>query len=102
MTDDALVEESFEIAWNTFEATGELRDRESAATFLSNRIITMVRRGEKRRLLLSIGLLTFTASVIPTSFTSRDKSRLVLFSGFVDEVVAGHWQSATGPLIDLT
>jgi hypothetical protein len=53
MTDDALVEESFEIAWNTFEATGELRDRESAATFLSNKIITMVRRGEKRRLLLS-------------------------------------------------
>jgi hypothetical protein len=53
MTDDALVEESFEIAWNTLEATGELRDRESAATFLSNKIITMVRRGEKRRLLLS-------------------------------------------------
>ena len=53
MTDDALFEESFAIAWNTLEATGELRDRESAATFLSSKIITMVRRGEKRRLLLS-------------------------------------------------
>ena len=31
MTDDALVEESFEIAWTVLERSGELGDREQAA-----------------------------------------------------------------------
>jgi hypothetical protein len=53
MTDDALIEDAFAIAWNVLEAAGELRDRDFAATFISSKIIKMVMRGEKRRLLLS-------------------------------------------------
>ena len=52
MTDDALVEELFEIAW-TVERSGELGDREQAASFLTRKIISMVVKGEKRRLLLT-------------------------------------------------
>ena len=53
MTDDALIEDAFAIAWNVLDAAGELRDRDFAATFLSSKIIEMVLRGEKKRLLLS-------------------------------------------------
>ena len=53
MTDDALVEESFEIAWTVLERSGELGDREQAASFLTRKIISMVVKGEKRRLLLT-------------------------------------------------
>ena len=48
-----LIENSFQIAWDYLEATGELGDPDIAANHLLDTIETMVRRGERRRLLLS-------------------------------------------------
>ncbi len=53
MSDESIIEEAFEIAWTVLDRAGELGDREGAAAFLSNKIIGMVLRGERRRLLLS-------------------------------------------------
>jgi len=47
------IENSFQIAWDYLEATGELGDPDTAANHLLDTIETMVRRGERRRLLLS-------------------------------------------------
>jgi hypothetical protein len=48
-----LVENSFVIAWNYLEATGELGHPDTAADHLLDTIEIMVRRGERRRLVLS-------------------------------------------------
>ncbi|MBA2397388.1 MAG: hypothetical protein H0V72_01565 [Bradyrhizobium sp.] len=47
------IENSFRIAWDYLEATGELGDPDIAANHLLDTIETMVRHGERRRLLLS-------------------------------------------------
>ncbi|MBR1150722.1 hypothetical protein JQ575_08750 [Bradyrhizobium sp. JYMT SZCCT0428] len=47
------IEDSFQVAWDYLEATGELGDPDTAANHLLDTIETMVRRGERRRLLLS-------------------------------------------------
>jgi hypothetical protein len=48
-----LLEESFQIAWEYLERTGELGDRAVASRFLSDTIETMIRRGQRSRLVLS-------------------------------------------------
>jgi hypothetical protein len=48
-----LLEESFQIAWEYLERSGELGDGAAASRFLSDVIETMIRRGERRRLALS-------------------------------------------------
>ena len=48
-----LIENSIQIAWDYLERTGELGDGIHASRFLSRKIEDMVRRGERRRLLLS-------------------------------------------------
>ena len=48
-----LVENSFQIAWDYLEATGELGNPDTAARHLLDTIEAMVRQGERRRLLLS-------------------------------------------------
>jgi hypothetical protein len=48
-----LLEESFQIAWEYLEGTGELGDAAGASRFLSDTIETMIRRGERSRLALS-------------------------------------------------
>jgi hypothetical protein len=48
-----LIEHSVQIAWDFLERTGELDDAAIASRFLVNDIELMVRRGERRRLLLS-------------------------------------------------
>jgi hypothetical protein len=48
-----LVENSFQIAWDYLEATGELGPPDTAAHHLLDTIEIMVRQGERRRLLLS-------------------------------------------------
>jgi hypothetical protein len=48
-----LVENSLRIAWDYLEATGELGNPDTAANHLLDTIETMIRRGERRRLLLS-------------------------------------------------
>jgi len=55
MTETLLttIENSFQIAWDYLEATGELGHPDTAANHLLDTIETMVRRGERRRLLLS-------------------------------------------------
>jgi hypothetical protein len=55
MTETLLttIENSFQIAWNYLEATGELGHPDTAANYLLDTIETMVRQGERRQLLLS-------------------------------------------------
>jgi len=48
-----LVENAFMIAWEYLEATGELGEPERAARELLDTIETMIRRGERRRILLA-------------------------------------------------
>jgi hypothetical protein len=48
-----LLEESFQIAWEYLERTGELCDAAAASRFLSDTIETMIRRGQRSRLALS-------------------------------------------------
>jgi hypothetical protein len=48
-----LLEDSFQIAWEYLERSGELGDGASASRFLSDVIETMVHRGQRSRLALS-------------------------------------------------
>ena len=48
-----LLEESFQIAWEYLERTGDLADSAVARRFLSDTIETMIRRGQRSRLVLS-------------------------------------------------
>jgi hypothetical protein len=48
-----LLEDSFQIAWQYLERTGELGDPATASRFLSETIETMIRRGQRSRLALS-------------------------------------------------
>ena len=47
------IAESFQIAWDYLDATGELGNPDTAASHLLDSIETLVRRGERRPLLLS-------------------------------------------------
>jgi predicted RNA-binding protein with EMAP domain len=53
MTDSELLEQSFEIAWDVLDRSGDIGDRDAAARYLSDEIGKMIKRGEKRRLLLT-------------------------------------------------
>ena len=48
-----LMEKSIEIAWDYLERSGELGEPETASRFLLDRVEEMVRRGERRQLVLS-------------------------------------------------
>jgi hypothetical protein len=48
-----LLEDSFQIAWEYLERSGELGDGASASRFLSDVIETMIRGGQRSRLALS-------------------------------------------------
>jgi hypothetical protein len=48
-----LLEESFQIAWEYLERTGELGDAAAASRYLSDTIEIMIRKGERSRLMLS-------------------------------------------------
>jgi hypothetical protein len=48
-----LLEDSFQIAWEYLERSGELGDGASASRFLSDVIETMILRGQRNRLALS-------------------------------------------------
>jgi hypothetical protein len=48
-----LIEDSVQIAWDFLERAGELDDGAVASRFLVDDIELMVRRGERRRLLLA-------------------------------------------------
>ena len=52
-TTPQVLESSFQIAWDYLEATGELGEPEPTDAFLLDTIEEMMRRGERRRLLLS-------------------------------------------------
>lgn len=49
----SLIENSFQIAWDYLEATGELGNPDTAARHLLDTIEALIRQGERRRLLLS-------------------------------------------------
>ena len=53
MTDTELFEQSFSIAWSVLERSGELGEPHDTSQFLFDDIAYMMRRGERRRLLLS-------------------------------------------------
>lgn len=48
-----LIEDSFQIAWDCLQATGELGAPDIAANTLLDTIEALVKHGERRRLLLS-------------------------------------------------
>jgi hypothetical protein len=48
-----LLGDSFQIAWEYLERTGELEDGGAASRFLSDTIETMIRQGQRSRLVLS-------------------------------------------------
>lgn len=48
-----LIAESFQIAWDYLKATGELGDPDTAADHLLDTMETLMKQGERRRLLLS-------------------------------------------------
>jgi hypothetical protein len=48
-----LLEQSFQIAWEYLERTGELGDATVASRFLSDKIEDMIRRGQRSRLALA-------------------------------------------------
>jgi hypothetical protein len=47
------MENAIQVAWDYLERTGELGDPEIASRFLLDTVELLVRRGERRRLLLS-------------------------------------------------
>jgi hypothetical protein len=53
MTDTELFEQSFNIAWNVLIQAGELGEPNEAFHWLAATIGTMMKNGERRRLLLS-------------------------------------------------
>jgi hypothetical protein len=48
-----LLEESFQIAWEYLDRTGELGEGAAASRFLSDTIETMIRQGQRSRLALA-------------------------------------------------
>ena len=48
-----LMENSIQIAWDYLERAGEIDDGAFTSRFLMNAVENMIRRGERRRLLLS-------------------------------------------------
>jgi hypothetical protein len=48
-----LVENSIQIAWDYLERTGELGNPEVASQVLLETIVTMIRHGERRKIMLS-------------------------------------------------
>ena len=48
-----LMENSIQIAWDHLERTGEIEDAAVASRFLCDAVELLVRRGERRRLVLS-------------------------------------------------
>lgn len=52
-TPPQVLESSFRIAWDYLEATGEIADRELAARLLLDTIEALMKKGERRPLLLS-------------------------------------------------
>jgi len=48
-----LMENSIQIAWDYLERTGQIADPEFASRFLLDAIENMVRKGERRRLVIS-------------------------------------------------
>jgi hypothetical protein len=48
-----LLEESFQIAWEYLERTGELGDGAAASRFLSDTIEAMIRQGQRSRVALA-------------------------------------------------
>jgi hypothetical protein len=53
-----LLEDSFQIAWEYLERTGELGDAAAASRFLSDTIEIMIRRGQRNQLALSNRAIT--------------------------------------------
>ncbi len=53
-----LMENSIQIAWDYLERTGQIADPEFASSFLLDAIENMVRKGERRRLVLSNSAIT--------------------------------------------
>jgi hypothetical protein len=53
MSLSALLEESFEIAWNYLQASGEIEDVAVASRFLTDSIELMIRAGRRNKLVLS-------------------------------------------------
>jgi hypothetical protein len=54
----SLMEESFQIAWDYLERTGEIEDAWVASRYLGDTIELMIRQGQRSRLVLSNRAIT--------------------------------------------
>lgn len=76
-----LLEESFQIAWDYLERTGELGDSATASRFLSDTIEARIRRGERSRLTLSNRAISAYQCF---RMDGRDASKFRTFPGSCD------------------
>ena len=53
MSDTELIDRSFDIAWGVLLQSGDLGAPEASAKFLFREIVNMMKKGERRRLVLS-------------------------------------------------
>ena len=53
MSDTELIDQSFDIAWGVLLQSGDLGAPEASAKFLFREIVNMMKKGERRRLVLS-------------------------------------------------
>jgi hypothetical protein len=53
MSDTQLLDESFDIAWSVLLRSGDLGDPDSSARFLFRELVCLIKKGERRRLILS-------------------------------------------------
>jgi hypothetical protein len=53
-----LIKNSIQIAWDYLERAGEIEDAAVASRFLAGAVELVIRRGERRRLLLSNKVIT--------------------------------------------
>jgi hypothetical protein len=53
MSDTELLDQSFDIAWAVLLKSGDLAAPDASARFLFRELINMMKRGERRRLVLS-------------------------------------------------
>jgi hypothetical protein len=70
-----LLEDSFQIAWEYLERSGELGDGASASRFLSDVIETMIRRGQRSRLALSNRAISAYQRSCPSGDAGSDRAR---------------------------
>ena len=70
-----LMENAIQIAWDYLERTGQIQDAHLASKFLADNIELMIRKGERRRLLLSNNAISAYERTMATKSRLDPKSK---------------------------